>query len=343
MGSALGCLHLPSKMRYPARASLLVLTANWANAHSWVEQLANIASNGSYVGSFGYPRAFSDKTVGSSFNQEANLWLLPHDAAFINGTDLLCHPSQRVPNQAGTFSRLQTSPDSVIAVRYAENGHVTLPGGGTDLVGKPEKGGTVFVFGTEEPRSDETLQNVLHWTRDGTGGDQGGRLLTAQNFDDDRCYQLRADVTALGEERRLRTPNPKPGQPGSDHELLCETDVRLPDDITVGQTYTLYWVWQWPTAPQQEPGPVNGKDEYYTSCIDVDVVADLTLDQNGALLKDQDPMTRAVPNFESRTALTVDPLALSSQAGFGQPTTTSGQSSSVSPTAAALHRRQSTA
>ena len=169
MGSALGCLHLPSKMRYPARASLLVLTANWANAHSWVEQLANIASNGSYVASFGYPRGFADKQIGSSFNQEANKWLLPPDAIFINETDLLCHPSQRVPNQAGSFSRLQTSPDSVIAMRYAENGHVTIPGGGIDLVGKPEKGGTVFVFGTKQPRSDETLQNVLHWTRDGNG------------------------------------------------------------------------------------------------------------------------------------------------------------------------------
>jgi len=330
-------------MRFHARTMLLVLTAHWANAHSWVEQLANIAANGSYVASFGYPRGFADKHIGSSFNQEANLWLLPHDGIFINETDLLCHPSQRVPNQTGSFSRLQTSPDSVIAMRYAENGHVTLPGGGTDLVGKPEKGGTVFVFGTKQPRSDETLYNVLHWTRDGKGGNRGGRLLTAQNFDDDRCYQLRKDTTVLGEERRLQTPNPKPGQPGSDHELLCETNVRLPDDITVGQTYTLYWVWQWPTAPQQEPGPINGKDEYYISCIDVDVVSNLPLDQSDTLLKDQDPMTRAVPNFESRTALTIDPLALSSQAGFGEPTQTSRQPSAVSHTFAALHPRRSSA
>jgi hypothetical protein len=330
-------------MRYQALAALLVLTANWANAHSWVEQLANIAANGSYVASFGYPRGFADKTVGSSFDQEANKWLLPRDADFINKTDLLCHPSQRVPNQAGSFSRLQTSPDSVIAMRYAENGHVTLPGGGTDLVGKPEKGGTVFVFGTKQPRPNETLQNVLHWTRDGKGGDRGGRLLTAQNFDDDRCYQLRTDTTVLGEARRLQTPNPKPGQPGSDHELLCETNVRLPDDVTVGQPYTLYWVWQWPTAPQQKPGPVNGKDEYYTSCIDVDVVSDLPLDESGTLLKDQDPMTRAVPNFESRTALTADPLALSSRAGFGRPTETSGQPPAANQTVTALHPPRSSA
>ncbi|KAG9193933.1 hypothetical protein G6011_03968 [Alternaria panax] len=227
-------------MRYQTRVTLLMLTANWANAHSWVEQLANIASNGSYVSSFGYPRGFADKTVGSSFDQEANKWLLPRDADFINETDLLCHPSQRVPNQAGGFSRLQTSPGSVIAMRYAENGHVTLPGGGEGLVGKPEKGGTVFVFSTEQPRPNETLQNVIHWTRDGKGGDRGGRLLTAQNFNDDRCYQLRTNVTALGKARRSKTPNPKPRQPGSEHELLCETDVKLPEDVAPSQPYTLY-------------------------------------------------------------------------------------------------------
>jgi hypothetical protein len=332
-------------MRYQALATLLVLTAHSANGHSWVEQLANIASNGSYVAGFGYPRGFVDKSADGSFNQEADVWLLPpaRNPPFINERDLLCHPSQRVPNQAGSFSRLRTSPDTVIAIRYAENGHVTVPGGGIDLVGKPEKGGTVFVFGTKQPRPDETLQNVLHWTSDGKGGDRGGRLLTAQNFDDDRCYQLRAQRTVLGEARRLQTPNPMPGQPGSEHELLCETDVRLPDDVTVGQPYTLYWVWQWPTAPQQEPGPVHGQDEYYTSCIDVDVVRDLPLDQSGTVLKDQDPMTRAVSNFESRTALTVDPLAWLSQAGSARPTGTSGQPPAIDQTVTALHPRRSSA
>ncbi|KAL6171832.1 hypothetical protein ACJQWK_02831 [Exserohilum turcicum] len=287
-----------------ALTAILVLTVNWANAHSWVEQLSNIGPNGSYVCSFGYPRAFVDKSADGSFDQEANEWLLPpaRDPPFINKTDLLCHPSQRTLNQASNFPRLQTKPSSMIAIRYAENGHVTVPGGGIDLVGKPEKGGTVFVFGTKQPRPEETLQN---------------------NFDDDRCYQLRNDRTTLSEARRLQTPNPKPGQPGSDHELFCETDVRLPDDVTVGQPYTLYWVWQWPTAPQQEPGPLHGQDEYYTSCIDVDIVTDLCLGLNGILLKDQDPMTTAVPNFKSRTALTADPLALSSQTGFGQPAETS--------------------
>jgi hypothetical protein len=330
-------------MRYQALATLVVLTSNWANAHSWVEQLVNIAPNGSYVARFGYPRGFVDKTADGSFDQESNVWLLPpaRNPPFINKVDLLCHPSQRVPNQAGSFSRLQTTPGNMIAMRHAENGHVTIPGGGLNLVGKPEKGGTVFVFGTDQPRPDETLEPVLHWTRDGKGGDRRGRLLTAQNFDDDRCYQLRTVRTVLGEARRLQTPNPPPGQPDSDHELLCETNVRLPGDVTVGQPYTLYWVWQWPSAPQQLPGPVNGKDEYYTSCIDVDVVPDLPLDQRGTVLYDQDPMASAVSNFESRTALTVDPLAFSSQAGLERPTKTSGQPPAADQTVTAFHPRRS--
>ena len=303
----------------------------------------NIGADGSYIACYGYPRAFGDKSASGTFDQETNEWLLPpaRDPPFVNGTDLLCHPSQRIPNQAPNFSRLQTSPGSMIAMRYAENGHVTVPGGGRDLFGKPEKGGTVFVFGTNQPRPSETLENVLHWTRDGKGGDQRGRLLTAQNFDDDRCYQLREDRTALGEARRLQTPNPKPGQPGTDNELFCETDVRIPDDIAVGQPYTLYWVWQWPTAPWEAPGPLNGQDEYYTSCIDIDVVTDLRLNKCGTALKNQDPMTTAVPNFESRTALTVNPLALSSQRSLRESTQTSSPSPVITQTVVALHPRQS--
>lgn len=35
--------------------------------------------------------------------------------------------------------------------------------------------------------------------------------------------------------------------------------------------YTLYWVWDWPTAART-PGFPNGKPEVYTTCMDVDVV-----------------------------------------------------------------------
>jgi hypothetical protein len=131
---------------------------------------------------------------------------------------------------------------------------------GKDLVGKPEKGGTVFVFGTQRPSPDETLVGVLEWTHDGQGGDRRGQLLTAQNFDDGRCYQL-GNGAALAEMRLSQTPNPLPGQPASEHELLCETDVKMPEDLPVRQPYTLYWVWQWVNAPNVDTNFPNGKDE----------------------------------------------------------------------------------
>ncbi|KAF9729768.1 hypothetical protein PMIN04_007912 [Paraphaeosphaeria minitans] len=202
--------------------SLVLIYFELAAAHSWLEQLSNIASNGSFVAGYGYPRGFVDKGA-PSFDQNAN-------------------------------------------VRRQE------------LDGQPEKGGTVFVFGTQRPRQDEILLDVLEWTRDGLGGDRRGFLLPSQNFDDGRCYQL-GNGAALATSRKEQTPNALPGQLGSEHELLCETDVRVPDDIQVGKPYTMYWVWQWPNAPGKDPNYPRGKDEYYASCLDVDIDRALSLEQ----------------------------------------------------------------
>ncbi|OAL42813.1 hypothetical protein IQ07DRAFT_472452, partial [Pyrenochaeta sp. DS3sAY3a] len=243
-----------------------------AGAHSWVEQLSNIASNGSFMAGYGYPRGFVDKGV-AHFDQNADVWLIPpleRQPPFVTHTDLLCHPSQRIADQTVNYPRLQTVPGGVIAMRYAENGHATIPNGGKNLLGKPEKGGTVFIFGTQQPLQEEVLLDVLKWTRDGSGGDRRGVLLASQNFDDGRCYQLGNNAIAA-DSRKKQTPNPLPGQLGSEHELLCETDVRIPDDVQVDKPYTVYWVWQWPNAPGKDPTYPNGRDEYYTSCVDVDL------------------------------------------------------------------------
>lgn len=227
-------------------------------SHTWIEQLSNIAQNGSFY-RFGYPRGFVDKGPDADFNQNANMWLNPPTDTRINSSNLLCHPSQRTPTQSSGFPRLQALPGGIVAMRYAENGHATAPGGGFGLVGKPEKGGTVFVFGTRQPHAEEKLVDVLKWTRDGTGGDRRGLLLTAQNFDDGRCYQLRPEL-AQANIRKAKTPNPVPGQPGSEFELFCETDVHLPVEAKAGSPYTLYWVWQWPFGRRVD---YAGKDEYY--------------------------------------------------------------------------------
>lgn len=300
-------------------AFLLPVFAMLVAAHSWVEQLANIAPNGSFVAEYGYPRGFVDKGA-PNFDQNADNWMMPplqRQPHFINRDDHLCHPSQRVAYQTTNYPRLQTIPGGMIAMRYAENGHATIPEGGRNLMGKPERAGTVFVFGTQQPRQDETLFEVLQWTRDGSGGDGRGHLLSSQNFDDGRCYQLGNGAIAANS-RKERTPNPLLEQPGSEHELLCESDVMIPDNVPFKKPYTVYWVWQWPTAPGRDPNDPSGKDEYYTSCIDVDVVQSLRLEKIEYPLVQQDPMPTAVSDFRSRSALTTDPLAIYSASGFGR-------------------------
>lgn len=309
---------------------LLLLFVSLSSAHSWIEQLSNIAQNGSYY-RFGYPRGFVDKGSSADFNQSANVWLLPpleQQPPFIRKDNPLCHPSQRNPQQSLGFPRLQALSGGTIAIRYAENGHATIAGGGKRLSGKPEKGGTVFVFFTQRPHSDEKLLDVLQWTRDGLGGDRRGLLLASENFDDGRCYQL-GNGAALASVRKAKTPNPIVGQPNSEHELLCETDITLPKTIQPDIPCTLYWVWQWPTAPGNDPNYPRGRDEYYTSCMDVDIVKSLQPGQHDPRLAQQDPMPTAVSGFLSRTALTSEPLALYTMTNFGPNPQASSQSHSL--------------
>jgi hypothetical protein len=300
--------------RIQALVILTLAVIRQALAHTWVEQLTNIAPNGTFVADFGYARAFVDRH-NPTYNGDANNWLIPRGKTFVDAEDLLCHPSQRTSIQTPGYPRLQSTPGSMIALRYLENGHATIPG--TGGVGKPKQGGAVFVFGTKLPAPEEKLLDVLSWTRDGSGGNKRGVLLTAQNFDDGRCYQL-GNNAALATVRQEQNPNPVTGQPGSAHELPCETDVLLPEDLGVSTPYTLYWVWQWPTVPSNvDCQPFHGKDEYYTSCVDIDMVSEVLSKQSEHPLDQQDVRSRAVDDFRSRQALTQDPLALFSKPGFG--------------------------
>ncbi|OCK78872.1 hypothetical protein K432DRAFT_248539, partial [Lepidopterella palustris CBS 459.81] len=163
----------------------------------------------------------------------------------VNDSDFVCSPTQESASQTDGYPRLSASP------------------------GKPQGGGTVFVFGTSQPTDNDLLTEVLQWKTDGTGGDGRGKLLTAQNFDDGRCYQINSG--SISESRQEEYPNPTPGQPVSINEQWCETDVLIPPYVPINTPYTIYWVWQWPTAPGA-PGLPDGKDEYYTTCSDLDIV-----------------------------------------------------------------------
>ncbi|KAF9690610.1 hypothetical protein EKO04_011474 [Ascochyta lentis] len=300
--------------RFLATTLAALAVAPLAMGHTWIEQLRNVNDKGEYVGEYGYPRGMISKT-DTGYNGDSMNWLLPvQPKVFIDETSPLCHTSQTKQEQSSDkYPRLQAVPGGFVAMRYMENGHVTMVDPATGL-GKPEKGGTVFVYGTTEPKEDEKLVNVLRWSQDGSGGDKRGVLLATNDFDDGRCYEVNATPTS--EERRVSDPNFAMGQvsdgPGN-YPLFCETNVKLPKDVTEGKPYTLYWVWQWNTAPNVDPGLPAGKDQYYTTCMDVDITsADTALatdaESKYALGPQQDAMSIAVSDFASRTAIMTNAL-----------------------------------
>lgn len=321
----------------PFSKILFVATiARLVSAHSWIEQMSLIGSNGSYTAAYGYPRGYIART-DPGFNGFSDLWLLPptdSGRTRINGSDLLCHPAQRTANQTSNYPALTVGPGSSFAMKYFENGHVTLP---ENQQGKPPMAGTVFVYGTTQPKSDEKIVDVLGWTADGSGGDKRGVLLTAQNFDDGRCYQINGGP--ISTERQKEFPDPIPGQPGTDHEQWCETDVTLPSTLQTG-SYTLYWVWDWPTAAGKDPTYPTGKDEIYTTCADIRVDAKEPTGPVTNQLTQQDPQMNAVPSYKNRPVVAKVPAALApvgSSVGSSAPVATPTAVSSVdapSPAAA---------
>lgn len=308
-----------------------------AMGHTWIEQLRNVDEKGNYVGEYGYPRGMVSKT-DTGYSGDSMNWLLPvQPKVFIDETSPLCHTSQTKQEQSSDkYPRLQAVAGGFVAMRYMENGHVTMVDPATGL-GKPEKGGTVFVYGTTSPKEDEKLVDVLKWTQDGSGGDARGALLATNDFDDGRCYEV--NDTPTSQERRVSDPNFAMGQaadgPGN-YPLFCETNVQVPKDVTQGKPYTLYWVWQWNTAPNVDPGLPDGKDQYYTTCMDVDIgSADTALaadaESKYALGPQQDAMSIAVSNFASRTAIMTDPLQGEVGPIFGSATATGAPAASGAP------------
>lgn len=275
-----------------SRTLLIAAFLASVSSHTWVEML-NIVEGGYYVGQNGYPRGYVDRGQ-AGFSDPAMKYLLPASGSRINQMDYLCSPSQRAARQSPGFPRLGAQPGSYIAMRYLENGHVTLP---ENALGKPEGSGNVLVFGTSQATSTERLQDVLTWANNSEGR-LGGNLLTVQYFDDGRCYQINGGPISIT--RQETFPNPVPNDPSSKNEQWCETAVQLPEDLTVGSTYTIYWVWSWPTSPGTPDVP-QGKDEYYTTCSDIDIVAQVP-DRHVRAVIPRNPQAKAVENFQQRAA-----------------------------------------
>ncbi|OCT50298.1 hypothetical protein CLCR_06751 [Cladophialophora carrionii] len=247
----------------------LIASAPLALAHTWVEQLMVIAPNGTLVGEPGFPRGNVLRGT-PGFGDPTMVNLIPPDGRTINQilpSDLMCKSSQTSQTQTDGSPRLQASPGDAVALRFQENGHVTLP---DNQPGKPKNRGTVYVYGTSRPSADDSFLAIHRvWTPDGTGGDGRGRLLSTRNFDDGQCYQTNGG--AISQQRQQQFSHPFGMVMGND--LWCQQDIQLPADMPTGQPYTLYWVWDWPTMPGT-PGFPNGKQEIYTTCMDIDIVGD---------------------------------------------------------------------
>ncbi|KAF3387217.1 hypothetical protein F1880_000505 [Penicillium rolfsii] len=248
----------------------LLFSAQKTHAHSWVEQLSVIAPNGTFVGAPGYPRGNVLRTA-SDFSDSKMTYLIPPSSranvTLVLPTDKLCKDSQQEPTLTAGSARLQASAGDAIALRYQENGHVTLP---WNQPGKPANRGNVYVYGTTNPKVGEKLLDVHGvWTSDGTGGDGRGVLLSKQNFDDGRCYQVNSgNISQARQQEYAHQANQLMGA-----DMWCQQDLKLPSTAPSGKLYTLYWVWDWPTLPDVDPTYPEGKTEIYTTCMDVDVVA----------------------------------------------------------------------
>lgn len=253
--------------RFISTLALVALgLSSLTSAHSWIEQMMVVAPNGTMVGSPGYARGNVMRS-DPGFSDPTMVNLIPPNGRTINtilDTDLMCKSTQTTESQTNGSPRLQAAPGANIALRYQENGHVTLP---QNQPGKPDNRGTVYVYGTTQPSPTDSLVGIHRvWTADGSGGDGRGVLLSTQNFDDGQCYQVNSG--AISVQRQAEFSHVATSLMGAD--LWCQQDIALPTDAS--GTYTLYWVWDWPTLPGTAGFP-DGKQEIYTTCMDVDVQA----------------------------------------------------------------------
>ncbi|KAH8693772.1 hypothetical protein BGW36DRAFT_210491 [Talaromyces proteolyticus] len=239
--------------------------ASLIDAHSWVEQLTVVSPNGTFVGPKGYPRGNVLRTA-AGWNDKMMQWQLPtHQGNQLLNNMTMCRPSQQSANYTEDSPALQAAAGAVVALRYQENGHVTQP---WIKSGKPEHSGTVYVYGTEQPRPDDTLLSIHNvWTFDGSGGDKRGRLLSSQHFDDGECYQIN-NASYISVDRQNEFPRTPGAGSVEGADLWCQTDITLPSSLKSNSQYTLYWVWDWPTLTTSN---TTYLPELYTTCMDIDI------------------------------------------------------------------------
>ncbi|KAF3939836.1 hypothetical protein ABW19_dt0204773 [Dactylella cylindrospora] len=170
----------------------------------------------------------------------------------LSSKQMVCPAGKREPGQGAGFPKLKATPGDLVKAKYLENGHIwqTLDG----VNGAGAKSGTIYWYGTQNPKADRDIASVLEWTRDGKGGDGDGQLLEITSFDDGLCIEVGHENA--GGQNRDAGP--------------CSSYFRLPKDAKVGEDYTVYWLWDY-TEHFGPPKP--GFIEWYSSCMDIEIVS----------------------------------------------------------------------
>lgn len=207
-------------------------------AHSWVEYAYKLARNGTMYGSVGFPRGYLPRnSTDPPFSDTIPQNILPVSGqGFYSGDEIL---NKYKFEENPEFPMLEAAPGDYIAIMHLENGHTTLP---ENQPNKPLNRGTIYFYGTTQPKENEKLFDVhLLWNKDGTGGDGRGQLLATRNYDDGQCYQPNSGGIA-GE----RVSEFADLGATLEQELACQSDIKLPEGLEPGSTYTIYWYWDWP-------------------------------------------------------------------------------------------------
>ncbi|KAI9744568.1 MAG: hypothetical protein M1818_002097 [Claussenomyces sp. TS43310] len=256
-----------TKLSLAAILALLAVTP--IQGHSWVEDAHVVAGNGTMIGAAGYPRGNVLRTNPAFGDGQMTNLIPPNGRSTGNAvlpTDLMCKASQTIGNQTKGSPALAASPGDMVALRYQENGHVTLP---QNQKGKAENRGTIFIYGTSQPSDSDTLLGIHNvWNAAGTGGDGRGVLLATQNFDDGQCYQANGGAISQSRQSDFKHDATEP----MGINLWCQSDFTIPSSVKASGQYTIYWVWDWPTMAGT-PGQERGLNETYTSCLDINMVA----------------------------------------------------------------------
>lgn len=263
---------------------MLYMLTSLVICHSWVEQVMRIALNGTLIGPVGYMRGYVGRS-DPGFVDHANTHLLPPNGrseGVVLNSDGICSPSQKIGNYSPKYPMLSAAPGDFIALRYQENGHVSLPGSGPP---KPENRGTIYIYGTSEPDDNHKVLDIHQkWA----AGREKGRLIATRPFDDGQCYQINNGAISVKRQDNVRKVAKAPQ--GAD--LWCQADVRLPRDLPTSGIYTLYWVWDWPTITDECK---VASPQLYTSCLDIELRTEgISNEGSIAFISNQDPNDRAI-------------------------------------------------